>query len=144
MINGFFSVVQQDIKVLRDYLSQAQPSETKERANLIALRILAALGMAIACVFGVRTFAASTLIGAILQIAAAVASYAAFHDIFIMTQNAEKNFVSQLQAVSHGIWDDFKNFWLGNKTVDDIPHYPLTEGTFYRPFWDVVLNGLQE
>jgi hypothetical protein len=140
MINGFFSIVKQDIAFLTDYLDQPNPSKAQQdKVNLVGMRMFAVLGMAVSVIAGVRSFAANTASSAIFRLASAVALYTISHDVFVIGLNSEKGVLDQVVATGKGLWDDIKDLWHGRKTFDDVPRHPLSEGTFYRPVWDILL-----
>lgn len=137
MINNFFNIVGQDIAFLADYAEQPHPNQAQQdKVKLVAMRLFAALGIAVSIVQGIRSFAAKTAVGTIFKLATAVALYTFSHDVFVIGVNSEKDVLDQLGAAGRGLWNDAKDFWCGKKTVDDALRHPWSEGTFYRPLWD--------
>lgn len=141
MIDNFFNVVQQDIAFLANYSEQSNESDDQQqKVSIVAMRMFAVVGMAFSVILGLRSFAAHTAMGGIFKLASAVALYTLSHDIFVMGVNSEKNPLDQFLSIGKGLWNDAKDLWQGHKNLDDVPRHPLSEGTFYRPMWDIVLS----
>lgn len=147
MISGFCEIVKSDVQFVIDALSrnssnvrQAQRQEQEEKAHLVGLRIIGAVGMGLCAFVGIRAFIAQTATGALLQLATATVAYAFFHDLFVIGVNKDKGLLNQLGSIGTSLWKYGEDVYNGKKKLGkDLLYHPQAEGTFYRPIWDKLL-----
>lgn len=148
MIPGFFTDIQRDVVLVIDRCTGKIKSDQEQdkRVALAALRIIAAIGMAVAVLLTVSAVAYLPFApaGSIVQGAFGLMLYATCHDIYIMSKNISEqmNTVNKAVAIGTSILSDIKDLWNGKKDINDSPRHPMTENTFFRPLWDAAIARL--
>lgn len=137
MIHGMMTTVMDDSSVLTHWLKgkefDLEVGETKEqRVQLAAFRMFAALAMAFGAVWTLQiiTFVLTFPIKILFQLSLAVGFYAAAHDVFVMSQNANQHdFTPQKQKPYL-----YRLFW-GQEISEEQQALKFTHGTFLQPIW---------
>lgn len=139
MINNFFKIVPADIA----YLSKGKPAnkvlsdQEKFKITHAAIRVFAALGMALSLLKGTHAVLGNSLSKVIVY----AGLYAVAHDVFVISLNSEKSPLQKVALVGQAIWNDVQDFIGGKKGEKDAPSHPLTQGTFFKPMWDSFFNS---
>ena len=137
MIHGLLTTMGADTSVLTHWPKgedfKLNPDETKEqRVQLAAFRMLATLFMALGAVWALQiiTFVVTVPIKVLLQLSLAVGFYAAAHDVFIMSQNANQDGFTPQKAKPY-LFGLFK----GQEVSEEEQARKFTHGTFLQPLW---------
>ena len=147
---NFIKTIQEDGLLIYNSLTgkTTKTPESAQKVTLAALRIITTVGMAIASLYLLYTlpFYFSYPIGTILKVAIAVTCLLVDRDLFVMSKNAtdQMGVVKNALATGKALWQNLKDFASETKTVDDAPTHPLTENTFFRPFWDAAIARIPQ
>lgn len=137
MIHGLMETIQADTSVLTHWLKgeefDLQPDEEKEqRIQLAGFRMLATVAMAFGALWAIQiiTFVATFPIKVIFKLSLAIGFYAAAHDVFVMSQNANQVGFTPQKAKPY-LFGLFK----GQEVSEEEQARKFTHGTFLQPLW---------
>ena len=147
MIQNFSTIVQQDIGRLIEYAGQKTKLDEaqQEKMGLATMRVFAAMGMVLGGILAlaaVKVLVVSSVVGGAFGGGIAAIIYTLSHDIFVLAQNESAQEAAGKQILGwKALCEDAYAKFTGTKQPDDAPHFPLTEGTFYRPLWDKAIES---
>lgn len=137
MIHGMMEYVRADTVVLIHWLKgeavALEPGEEiAQRVQLAAFRMMAAIAMAFGALWSLQilTFVVTFPIKVIFKLSFAVAFYAAAHDVFIMSQNANQNDFTPQKPKPY-----LFGLFSGNEVSEEELARKFTHGTFLQPLW---------
>jgi hypothetical protein len=137
MIHGMVTAIRSDTKILTHWLRgeafDLQPGEEKEqRVQLAAFRMLAAITMVFSALWALHiiTFVVTFPVKVLVQLSLAVGFYAAAHDVFIMSQNANQVDFTPMKPKPY-LFGLFK----GQEVSDEEQARKFSHGTFFQPIW---------
>jgi len=138
MIDNFFTIISKDLTFVQEYFTHPSPGPTmQEKVGLVACRLIAAVGMALSFIHGMRALGSANT----LKLIVAGGFYTVSHDLFVICKNVDNghlirflsDFVFGLAEMIQGVKDD-----------RSVPSYLFSQGTFYKPFWDHAYASLSK
>lgn len=147
MIREIPAIIKQDAIQVMNWARGNIPrnKEQNERVCLAALRIFTAIGIAVSFVHGISslTMLASTPVAAIFAALGGAAGFVVCHDCFVIAYNQTKQ-MNPVNQVVDGLKAGYLNIKMIGKQAlmgedGEVPHLPLTEGTYLRGFWTDIL-----
>lgn len=145
MISNITTIIQEDLVTMVDFCRDKLSDQEKPKACYAAIRIIASFGMAYGAYIAVAALSAGTPAGVLVGLVKAGLMYAAAHDVFVIAKRTEdhQNPVKRVLDIGANFFgqtkDALKAAWNGRQVNGAVAH-PLTQGTFYRPLWNALLD----
>lgn len=137
MIHGITTALRADTSILTRWLRgqeiDLEVDEQKEqRIQLAAFRMLAAIAMVFGALWAIQiiTFVVTFPIKVLFQLSLAVCFYAAAHDVFVMSQNANQPGFTPQKPKPY-----LFGLFRGKEVDEEEQARKFTHGTFFQPIW---------
>ncbi len=145
MIPNITTIVQEDLVTMVNFCRDKLADQEKPKACYAAIRIIASFGMVYGAYLAVAALSAGNPAGVLVGLVKAGLMYAAAHDVFVIAKGTEdhQNPVHHVINIAANFFgqakDALKAVWNGRQ-VNGAAAHPLTQGTFFRPLWNALLE----